>query len=283
LSRASSERVFLHAVLLFIPPAPPCLARTALNRTVWGVSGTLRFLSLLALVSPSPGPPPPTPRRPGPHGGDGLSLASAYQIGEIGHLVWLGEQAAANKTAGRYYQWRITSPPWRRRPGTTRDTTDTLEGVRPIGTYSSPTPPPSGIFRRKRKENHRIDHQPPDHGVYRAVRLCGHGWRNSELDLGRGSRQRGGAGRSAGGGQQRLAPRLCLQCNGCGPRGICRRTGWRKCSGRPGDQRYEFRLGYGRGESGRDFGIEFRQYDRVLFRDRNHNGKWGLCGGHTGG
>ncbi|HPS02150.1 MAG TPA: hypothetical protein PLA90_11460, partial [Candidatus Sumerlaeota bacterium] len=35
--------------------------------------------------------------------GDGLTSATAFQLTELGNLVWLGERAAANDTSGTYY------------------------------------------------------------------------------------------------------------------------------------------------------------------------------------
>ncbi len=72
--------------------------------------------------------------------GDGLTLATAYQINELGNLVWLGERAAANDTAGKYYTLMndidaSVTATWND-VGTSE--TDVLEGFKPIGTYSNP-------------------------------------------------------------------------------------------------------------------------------------------------
>jgi hypothetical protein len=71
--------------------------------------------------------------------GDGLTTATAYQITQLGHLVWLGERAAANETTGKYYQLMKNidasdTANWND-AGTT---TATLEGFRPIGVSAYP-------------------------------------------------------------------------------------------------------------------------------------------------
>jgi len=83
-----------------------------------------------------------------PAAGNGLTTATAYQITELGNLVWLGERAAANETTGKYYQLMNNidasdTANWND-PGTT---SDTLDGFWPIGTYSNPdTSSFRGIF-----------------------------------------------------------------------------------------------------------------------------------------
>jgi hypothetical protein len=71
--------------------------------------------------------------------GDGLTTATAYQIAELGHLVWLGERAAANETAGKYYQLMNDIDASDTANWNDAGTTEGLrEGFHPIGTYSSP-------------------------------------------------------------------------------------------------------------------------------------------------
>ncbi len=103
-----------------------------------------RFLPVLTLAfclslawAVAPGACAQTPVAPTV--GDGLTLDTAYQIAELGNLVWLGERAAANETAGKYYRLlndldASDTMNW----NDAATTTDTLEGFRPIGTYSSP-------------------------------------------------------------------------------------------------------------------------------------------------
>jgi uncharacterized repeat protein (TIGR02543 family) len=68
--------------------------------------------------------------------GDGLTTATAFQITELGNLVWLGERAAANDTTGKYYTLMndidaSVTATWND-AGTD---TNVLEGFRPIGTF----------------------------------------------------------------------------------------------------------------------------------------------------
>jgi len=82
-----------------------------------------------------------------PAAGDGLTTATAFQITELGNLVWLGERAAANETSGKYYQLMndidaSATATWND-AGTT---TDTLEGFRPIGNLKSSTTSFLGVF-----------------------------------------------------------------------------------------------------------------------------------------
>ncbi|HPS02095.1 MAG TPA: GLUG motif-containing protein, partial [Candidatus Sumerlaeota bacterium] len=85
-----------------------------------------------------------------PTGGDGLTTATAYQITQLGHLVWLGERAAANDTTGKYYQLMndldaLDTANWND-AGTD---TSVLEGFRPIGIESFPF---RGIFNGNGKK-----------------------------------------------------------------------------------------------------------------------------------
>jgi hypothetical protein len=92
-----------------------------------------------------------------PTAGDGLTTATAYQITELGNLVWLGERAAVNETAGKYYQLMndidaSDTATWND-VGTSE--TDTLEGFRPIGTYPSTMPDKTsfrGVFNGNGKK-----------------------------------------------------------------------------------------------------------------------------------
>jgi hypothetical protein len=69
-----------------------------------------------------------------PAAGDGLTSATAYQIAELGNLVWLQEQAEADQTSGKFYTMvndidASATANWND-DGTD---TDVLEGFRPIG------------------------------------------------------------------------------------------------------------------------------------------------------
>ncbi|MCE5230532.1 hypothetical protein LLG95_13200 [bacterium] len=68
-----------------------------------------------------------------PAHGDGLTTATAYQLTQLGNLVWLGDEAKASRTAGKYYRLMddidaSETASWND-PGTT---TDILEGFIPI-------------------------------------------------------------------------------------------------------------------------------------------------------
>jgi uncharacterized repeat protein (TIGR02543 family) len=84
-----------------------------------------------------------------PTAGDGLTTATAYQITELGNLVWLGERAAANQTSGTYYTLMNDIDASETATWNDEETTgtDVLEGFKPIGTYTVPTVPDVTSFR----------------------------------------------------------------------------------------------------------------------------------------
>ena len=68
--------------------------------------------------------------------GSGTS-ASPYQISQLGHLVWMGNNASSS--SGKYYT--MTANIDASATATWNDAstgTDVLEGFKPIGTYSNP-------------------------------------------------------------------------------------------------------------------------------------------------
>jgi len=82
-----------------------------------------------------------------PAAGDGLTTDTAYQITELGNLVWLHDQAAANATAGKYYMLMndidaSDTANWNDN-GTN---TSVLEGFNPIGIPSGSGWPFNGVF-----------------------------------------------------------------------------------------------------------------------------------------
>lgn len=139
-----------------------------------------------------------------PAAGDGLTSATAYQIAELGNLVWLQEQAAAGQTEGKFYTM-VNDIDASETTNWNDDGTDTdvLEGFRPIG-LGDPNQWPnaqsfSGIFSGNWHKIVGLAINRPDMDEVGLFGYVGSGATVSGLFLEGGSTTgRGGVGRLAG-------------------------------------------------------------------------------------
>ncbi len=119
-----------------------------------------------------------------PTGGDGLTTATAYQITQLGHLVWLGERASANETTGKYYQLmnNIDASDTANWNDAGTDTS-VLEGFRPIGSGSTTF---MGVFSGNGKKITGLTLNRPDSekvGMFGSAGSWGEGGRILSLTL----------------------------------------------------------------------------------------------------
>lgn len=139
-----------------------------------------------------------------PAAGDGLTSATAYQIAELGNLVWLQQQAEASQTEGKFYTMvndidASATASWND-DGTD---TDVLEGFRPIG-LGDPNQWPnaqsfSGIFNGNWHKIVGLTINRPDMDEVGLFGYVGSGATIGGLFLEGGSTTgRGGVGRLAG-------------------------------------------------------------------------------------
>lgn len=80
---------------------------------------------------------------------DGATTSTAYEISELGNLVWLHTQAAAGLTGGKYYKLAADIDASATASWNDEGTgTDTLEGFNPIGTFQAALQPMpfQGVF-----------------------------------------------------------------------------------------------------------------------------------------
>ncbi|HPS01591.1 MAG TPA: hypothetical protein PLA90_08615, partial [Candidatus Sumerlaeota bacterium] len=89
-----------------LPPSTPAPFRETPRpgaSSVWEKPHALLILAFCLVLAWVGAPSAQAQTAVAPTVGDGLTTATAYQITELGHLVWLGERAAANDTSGTYY------------------------------------------------------------------------------------------------------------------------------------------------------------------------------------